>query len=500
MIRDTIQGFLNRSGLSLHRKSSIDRLLQENEQLKHRLNGATKPTVIENLTPDEERECLRAKIREYEDRQIFCATTEDYHAFDKQKRIVDHIARFGEADFADLSCWIFASSLINHRIVHERIDEGSLLWRAVKTSAGPILEVGRAAGGSTLILLGASGERPIVSIDRAPCHAEIVDYIFRRPDVRARLKLYVQTSREPIAENAFGMMFVDADHSYEGVCHDIATFWPMLKSFNGKPPLAAFHDAADNPITYVEPVKHACEELVAEPGAARVVESWGSMLVLEKTGEIDSDRWYAKEHRAFWEQFADRDHPVVRPKVVGAQLYRERPVLNLGAVNLLGDENIDDASWIKRGMTVERLPLNQDNPLRRLRETRETSEHAIEKSIPLNASRFNFSVFLRPHRLDTIRLSILDRDRSPLAQVDFSLGNAAGVRRNAAATGVQIIDAAFLYRNGYFGCDLAIAPPHPLVSATFAVNVLDPSGEKAIYPGDGERGLFINLWSVREVL
>lgn len=497
MIKDTVQGLLSRAGLSLHRKSSIDCLLQENERFKQQFNGATKPAAVEDLTPDEERERLKAKIHDYE---IRYATTEDYHALDKQKRTVDRIGRFGEADFAELSCWIFASSLINHRIVHERIDEGSLLWRSVKMSRGPILEVGRAAGGSTLVLLGASGERSVVSIDRAPYHAEIADYVFRRPDVRSRLKLYVQTSREPIVENAFGMMFIDADHSYEGVCHDIATFWPMLKSFDGKPPLAAFHDAADNPITYVEPVKHACEELLAEPGAARVVESWGSMLVLEKTGEINPDRWYAKEHLAFWEQVADRDHPVLRPKVVRAQLYRERPALRLGEVNLFGDANVDDASWIKRGMMVERLQLNEDNPLRRLRETRETNEHGIEKSIPLNISRFNFLVFLRPHRVETIRLSILDHDRSPLAQVDFAFGDGGGIRRNVAASGVQITDAAFLYRNGYFGCDLAITLPRPLASATFAVNALDPSGEKAIYPGDGQRGLFINLWSVREIL
>lgn len=497
MIKDTVQGLLNRAGVSLHRKSSIDRLLQENERFKQQFNGATKPVAVEDLTLDEERERLRAKIRDYE---IRYATTEDYHALDKQKRIVDQLGRFGEADFAALSCWIFASSLINHRIVHERIDEGSLLWRAVKTSRGPILEVGRAAGGSTLILLGASGERPVVSIDRAPYHAEIADYVFRRPDVRSRLKLYVQTSREPIAESAFGMMFIDADHSYEGVCHDIATFWPLLKSFDGKPPLAAFHDAADNPITYVEPVKHACEELLAEPGAARVVESWGSMLVIEKTGNIDQDKWFAKEHLAFWEQFADRGHPVLRPQIVRAHLYRARPALRLGEANLLGDANVDDPSWIKRGMTVEHLQLNEDNPLRRLRETQEKSEHGIEKSVPLNISRLNFSVFLRPDRLDTVRLSILDRDRSPLAQVDFAFGDGGGIRQNVAASGVQIVDGAFLYRNGYFGCDLAIALPHPLASATFAVNALDRSGEKAIYPGDGQRGLFINLWSVREIL
>ncbi|MCU1295535.1 MAG: hypothetical protein JWP08_4385 [Bryobacterales bacterium] len=125
-------------------------------------------------------------------------------------------------------------------MVHQRIDEGSLLWRAVKMSEGPVLEVGRAAGGSTIVLLGASGARPVVNIDRALFHAFIAEDVFQRPDVASRLKLDVQTSGEPIAEVGFGMGFIDADHSYEGICPDIGMFWNKLKSFDGKPPLAAF--------------------------------------------------------------------------------------------------------------------------------------------------------------------------------------------------------------------------------------------------------------------
>ena len=164
---------------------------------------------------------LQKALQERDNREILYRTTEDYQAHDKMRHIVRRIPDFGHADFAELSCWLFAASLNNHRVVHQRIDEASLLWRAVKMSGGPILEVGRAAGGSTLLLLGASENRPVVSIDRAPFHAFIAEEVFQRPDVAARLKLYVQTSREPIAENEFGMIFIDADHSYEGICHDI---------------------------------------------------------------------------------------------------------------------------------------------------------------------------------------------------------------------------------------------------------------------------------------
>ena len=107
-------------------------------------------------------------------------------------------------------------------MIHQRIDEATVLWRSVKRTAGPILEVGRAAGGSTIVILGASGDRTVVSIDRAPTQPEMTKAVFSRPDVQSRLKLYNQSSREEIAEREFGMMFIDGDHSYEGVCHDIA--------------------------------------------------------------------------------------------------------------------------------------------------------------------------------------------------------------------------------------------------------------------------------------
>ena len=506
MLKETLQSLLNLAGLSLHKKSSIDRLLRENEEYHRRMGGFGSlgvPPIAEQLDEASlEQECqrLRAELKKHEDRQIFYQTTEDYHAHDKMRRIVDRIPVFGEADFADLSCWLFAASLNNHRVVHQRIDEGSLLWRAVKMSGGPILEVGRAAGGSTLILLGASGQRPVVSIDRAPFHAFIAEQAFARPDVARRLKLYVQTSREPITEREFGMLFIDADHSYEGICHDIGAFWNSLKSFDGKPALAAFHDGADNPITFVEPVKHACEELLAEPGAARIVESWGSMLVLEKTGDIDQDRWFKKEHVGFWEQFADAAHPMLRPAVLRGRLRPERPAATVGTFNLLGDHNVEHESWIKHGVTIERLQLNEDNPVRLLRETTQSGDHRIEKPVAVNLSRFQFSVYLRPHRLKALRLSVLNGARTPLAEVDFELGDRSRIGRATAKDNVEISDAAFLYRNGYFGCDLAVALPAPISSAVFAISLLDPAGTTATYRGDGQRGFFINLSSVREIL
>lgn len=433
-----------------------------------------------------------------QDRRI--ATTEDYGAHEKMERSVDRIADFGGADFAELATWLFASSLTNHRVVHQRVDEGSLLWRAVKLSGGPILEVGRAAGGSTLILLGASGLRSVVSIDRWPAHSFISQRVFDRPDVAKRLKLYRQSSREPIAETEFGMMFVDADHSYEGVCHDIATFWNELQSFDGKPPLAAFHDAADNPISYVEPVRLACQELVAEPGVARIVEKWGSMLMLEKTGNIDRERWYAKQDTAFWSRYAGAKHAVLKPRTLRNWLHNGTTALRLDSENLLGDENVEHDSWQKEGLTVETVSdFGADNPLRLMRETRVAGEHSIAKTVRVERAVLSFTAFLRPHNLDALRLSVIDPDRRELAHADFELGNESRVVDTAALDSVEIVNAGYQYRNGYFGCSLAIRLLKPISAARFGVNALG-SNSKMSYSGNRNRGFFINLSSVREIL
>ncbi len=507
LLKETVQNFLGLGGLSLHRKASVTRLLAENARLRVASNGA-RPSGIATFAgagagqdADLAEECrrLREELRGHQDRQVFYATTEDYNAHDKMRRSVDRIAKFGEADFAQLSSWLFAASLNNHRVIHQRIDEGSLLWQAVKMSGGPILEVGRAAGGSTLVLLGASGSRPVVSIDRAPFHAFIAEQVFERPDVASRLKLYRQSSREPIAETEFGMVFIDADHSYEGVCHDIAAFWNTLKPCDGRPALAVFHDAADNPITYVEPVKQACEELLAERNVARVVESWGSMLVLEKLGNIDLDRWFAKENPGFWEHYATREHPVLRPAVLRGRLRDGQAALRRGTVNLLGESNVDDESWVKRGLEVERAQLNEDNPLRLLGETPEVGEHCLEKTAALNLSRFNFSVFVRPYGLETIRLSVRDNDRTTLAYADFNIGNRARIANTFAEEKIEILDAQFHYRNGFFGCELAVGLPASRASAIVAASTLDADGGTS-FPGNRERGFFMNLSSVRELL
>ena len=137
--------------------------------------------------------------------------------------------------------------------------------------------------------------------------------------------------------------------------------------------------------------------------------------------------------------------------------------------------------------------------MRLLRQTPDWGEHGIEKPADVNASRIKFLVFLRPHHLTKIRLSILDRDRRPLAQVDFELNERSSLGKTSSRDGVELINAEFQFRNGYFNCEMAVDLRTEIASVFFAVNALDDAGN-AIYQGDNDRGFFVNLFSVREVL
>jgi hypothetical protein len=503
MLKESIRNVLARFGLSLHRKESVHKLFRELDRLRRiasTVPGSNEPPPLARTATNADLQAELAAAREaldwYEERRDSFRLTEDYNARAKEKSIVEGAARFGQVDFADLACWIFASSLSNHRVVHQRIDEATVLWRSVKRTAGPILEVGRAAGGSTIIILGASNDRTVVSIDRAPTQPEMTKAVFSRPDVRSRLRLYNQSSREEIAEQEFGMIFIDGDHSYEGVCHDIATFWNCLKSIDGKAPIAVFHDAADNPIGYVPAVKRACDELIGEGRVARVVESWGSMLAVEKLGDLDQDRWYAKEDRGFWRRYASSGFPVLSPRTI-----RSAPASAArakGVVNLLGEENLDDPSWVKVGADLDIVFLEADNPVRFVRETPSAGEHKVEKTIPLGLSRFAVTVFLRPVRRKTLRFAIGALGGVSLAQADFALVDDCRIARQHAADGTKIVDCAFLYGNGFFRCELSVETSKPLPSAVVAVAALDESGSSH-YQGNPDCGFMVNLASVREL-
>lgn len=190
-------------------------------------------------------------------------------------------------NFEDI-VFLFTSDNRNRGIIRMNFDEAACLWKAVQSTEGRILEIGRRHGGSTVLLLAASSaDRPVISIDIEPAHHPVAEEFFARPEVASRLQLIVGDSRVPRSESV-GLLFVDGDHTYEGVAADVAAHWAQLVPGG----LAVFHDAVPNDglafnheINHCPGVTDVCQRLL-DKQVGQSVASAGSVLVLKKQAEL----------------------------------------------------------------------------------------------------------------------------------------------------------------------------------------------------------------------
>src|SRR5438067_5405343 len=159
-------------------------------------------------------------------------------------KVDEPILETGEG-FEDLA-WLFTCDSRNRGRIRQGFDEAALLWKAVKATSGNILEIGRNLAGSTVLLAAAAGpDREIYSIDnRSNEERACKDYLANAAN-KARVHLLVADSRVPLPNLRFGFLFIDGDHTFEGVLADVAAHWNALQS-SEKPELVAFHDALPN--------------------------------------------------------------------------------------------------------------------------------------------------------------------------------------------------------------------------------------------------------------
>ena len=154
--------------------------------------------------------------------------------------------------FEDLS-FLFSSNQLNHGVASLQIDEAALLFRLARDlERGPIAEIGRFKGGSTMVFATA-----------LPDGIELWSYDFHvalRPDMpgpeldaelRAALERYglegkvhllvadSRTADPPPGE--LQLLFIDGDHSYEGAKADFDR-WGAFVAPGGH---VLFHDAVD---------------------------------------------------------------------------------------------------------------------------------------------------------------------------------------------------------------------------------------------------------------
>ncbi|MGZ4314903.1 MAG: class I SAM-dependent methyltransferase [Gaiellaceae bacterium] len=192
---------------------------------------------------------------------------------DREKRGSDfvHVDRWPEriSGFEDLA-FLFSSTILGHGIASLRLDEAAYLYRLVRElKPDTAVEIGRYRGGSTFLIASALGTGTLHSYDIASRQgrsgAELDRELLAALDrfgLADRVRLYVADSRsaEPPG-TPIDLLFIDGDHSEEGVRADLERWGPLL-SHHGH---VLMHDAAAAP-DFVRP---------DSPGPARVAGELG---------------------------------------------------------------------------------------------------------------------------------------------------------------------------------------------------------------------------------
>ena len=190
-------------------------------------------------------------------------------------------------DFARL-LWLFNSPRETRDIIRLDLHEAGLLykyasqqWKKMpKDEAGNIiLEIGRYWAGSLVLLAMATHDSKvkIVSVDVVEgCHDPDADDWLNDYEEKERIDIRVENSHA--MENIpLSMLFIDGDHSYDGIKKDIYHHWNYL---NGP---CLCHDYTDE--KWAQGVTKFLDEFI-EGGYAEIIEQVGTLVVLKKLKDV----------------------------------------------------------------------------------------------------------------------------------------------------------------------------------------------------------------------
>jgi len=153
--------------------------------------------------------------------------------------------------FEDLT-FLLTSTILAHGVASLRLDEAAYLYRLVRDSQpATVVEIGRFRGGSTVLIAAALEQGVLHSYDidtRQGRNGTALDRqlagVLERYGLADRVQLYVADSKsaEPPPE-PIDLLFIDGDHSEEGVRADFEHWSPHLRPGGH----LLFHDAVDAP-------------------------------------------------------------------------------------------------------------------------------------------------------------------------------------------------------------------------------------------------------------
>jgi len=146
--------------------------------------------------------------------------------WDEKTKVPTEIAGFEDLVF------LFTSSHNNRGILRMDFDEAVFLWKIAKQTppGGYLVEIGRAEGGST-ILLAAATEKigTVVSFDNDPVNDKLLSQTIAAAGLYAELFVAdSQTYDTSKLEFPVHFLFIDGEHTYEGVKRDFDNWWETI--------------------------------------------------------------------------------------------------------------------------------------------------------------------------------------------------------------------------------------------------------------------------------
>ncbi|MFC1593798.1 class I SAM-dependent methyltransferase [Candidatus Omnitrophota bacterium] len=187
--------------------------------------------------------------------------------------------------FEDLT-FLFWSSPLNKGLIRMDMDEAAYLFKLVKSLSEPVcVEIGRFKGGSAFLIASAMNGGRLFSLDlhekmmlREEGKSYDEEFIHALQKYRLREKVEVVVADSASYDNSkisCDLLFIDGDHSYEGVKKDFEHWMGCVKAGGH----IIFHDASRaRPFAvYLEGIGRLVEELEGR-GFVRKINEVGSSV------------------------------------------------------------------------------------------------------------------------------------------------------------------------------------------------------------------------------
>lgn len=129
--------------------------------------------------------------------------------------------------------WLLSSNVLNHSAARLMVGEASSLYSTVRGFEGTprVVEIGRYRGGTALLLAAAGGDVLSIDIDEGLRESdESLCSALSRLGLEGKVELvFADSSTLPIQAGSIDLVFVDGNHTYEGVSRDVAHWVPALR-------------------------------------------------------------------------------------------------------------------------------------------------------------------------------------------------------------------------------------------------------------------------------